>query len=224
MVDVLIVWLPIVISIIAIVLSAINNKNNRIQEIKNRETMLNLEEQKKALHLQERRTDELFMKLNSRVNLIPFFHLALDDTKIEKIQDNKKIKLTIGIINIGKEAATNIMIYPMGKGLRNYVVTINEEHNSYFLHDYLSKYYALPRELVEFSLIKEIPIANGGKINNFVKFKIRFKDILGNLYEQEFTFGYDNYIVKGYNLNNFTNIPVLIEENIMSGNEQHEFI
>ncbi len=65
------------------------------------------------MHLQERRTDELFMKLNTRANLIPFFHIVLDDSKIENIEEQKKIKLTIGIINIEKEAATNIMIYPM---------------------------------------------------------------------------------------------------------------
>lgn len=58
------------------------------------------------------------MKLNSRSNLIPFFHIVLDDSKIEKIEGEKKIKLTIGIINIGKEAANNIVIYPMGNGLK----------------------------------------------------------------------------------------------------------
>ena len=34
-----------------------------------------------------------------------------------------------------------------------------------------------------------------GKIANFIKFKIRFRDLIGNLYEQEFEFGYDNYVV-----------------------------
>ena len=90
----------------------------------------------------------------------------------------------------------------MGNGLENYFVTVNEQHNNYFLCDYLSKYYAMSGDLVEFSLMKEIPLENGGKINNFIRFKVRFKDLLGNLYEQEFEFGYDNYLVKGYNLKN----------------------
>ena len=212
MISVLKDWLPMVISIIAIIVSVKMNNKNKIQEQNYNNSMLNLEEQKNALHSQERRTDELFMKLNSRSNLIPFFHIVLDDSKIEKIEGEKKIKLTIGIINIGKEAANNIVIYPMGNGLENYFVTVNEQHNSYFLCDYLSKYYAISGDLVEFSLMKEIPLENGGKINNFIRFKVRFKDLLGNLYEQEFEFGYDNYLVKGYNLKNSSSIPLLIEE------------
>ena len=104
------------------------------------------------------------------------------------------------------------MIYPMGDGLENYFVTVNEKHNSYFLSGYLSKYYAISGDLVEFSLIKEIPLENGGKISDFIRFKVRFKDLLGNLYEQEFEFGYDNYLVKGYNLKNSSSVPLLIEE------------
>lgn len=212
MISVLKDWLPMVISIIAIIVSVKMNNKNKIQEQNYNNSMLNLEEQKNALHSQERRTDELFMKLNSRSNLIPFFHIVLDDSKIEKIEGEKKIKLTIGIINIGKEAANNIVIYPMGNGLENYFVTVNEQHNSYFLCDYISKYYAISGDLVEFSLMKEIPLENGGKINNFIRFKVRFKDLLGNLYEQEFEFGYDNYLVKGYNLKNSSSVPLLIEE------------
>lgn len=212
MISVLKDWLPMVISIIAIIVSVKMNNKNKIQEQNYNNSMLNLEEQKNALHSQERRTDELFMKLNSRSNLIPFFHIVLDDSKIEKIEGEKKIKLTIGIINIGKEAANNIEIYPMGNGLENYFVTVNEQHNNYFLCDYLSKYYAMSGDLVEFSLMKEIPLENGGKINNFIRFKVRFKDLLGNLYEQEFEFGYDNYLVKGYNLKNSSSVPLLIEE------------
>jgi hypothetical protein cdifA_02438 len=205
-------WLELIISIIAIIVSVKVNNKNKVQEQNFNNSMLNLEEQKNALHQQERRTDELFMKLNSRSNLIPFFHIVLDDSKIEKIEGEKKIKLTIGIINIGKEAANNIMIYPMGDGLENYFVTVNEKHNSYFLSGYLSKYYAISGDLVEFSLIKEIPLENGGKISDFIRFKVRFKDLLGNLYEQEFEFGYDNYLVKGYNLKNSSSVPLLIEE------------
>lgn len=170
MISVLKDWLPMVISIIAIIVSVKMNNKNKIQEQNYNNSMLNLEEQKNALHSQERRTDELFMKLNSRSNLIPFFHIVLDDSKIEKIEGEKKIKLTIGIINIGKEAANNIEIYPMGNGLENYFVTVNEQHNNYFLCDYLSKYYAMSGDLVEFSLMKEIPLENGGKINNFLSY------------------------------------------------------
>lgn len=212
MISVLKDWLPMVISIIAIIVSVKMNNKNKIQEQNYNNIMINLEEQKIVLHSQERRTDELFMKLNSRSNLIPFFQIVLDDSKIENIEGDKKIKLTIGIRNIGKESANNIMLYPMEDKTKNYFVTVNEQHNSYFLYEYLSKYYALYGDLVEFSLTKDIPLENEGKINDFIRFKVRFKDLLGNLYEQKFEFGYDNYLVKGYNLKNYSSIPSLIEE------------
>lgn len=118
MISVLKDWLPMVISIIAIIVSVKMNNKNKIQEQNYNSSMLNLEEQKNALHSQERRTDELFMKLNSRSNLIPFFHIVLDDSKIEKIEGEKKIKLTIGIINIGKEAANNNCDLSYGKWIK----------------------------------------------------------------------------------------------------------
>ena len=86
MIDVLKDLLPMVISIIAIIVSVIMNNKNKIQEQNYNNIMINLEEQKIVLHSQERRTDELFMKLNSRSNLIPFFQIVLDDSKIENIE------------------------------------------------------------------------------------------------------------------------------------------
>lgn len=122
MIDVLKDLLPMVISIIAIIVSVIMNNKNKIQEQNYNNIMINLEEQKIVLHSQERRTDELFMKLNSRSNLISFFQIVLDDSKIENIEGDKKIKLTIGIRNIGKESANNIMLYPMEDKTKNYFV------------------------------------------------------------------------------------------------------
>ncbi|HIR53484.1 MAG TPA: hypothetical protein IAB39_08850 [Candidatus Onthovicinus excrementipullorum] len=207
-------WLPIIIAALSLIFSSTTSKKNNKQNNLYREKMREFEIEKEKIRRQEREIDEIFMQLNSRSNLIPYFHLILDDSKIEKITHNgsEQIKLVIGLINIGKESASNIMIYPMGKGLNNYFETLNEEENSYFIYDYLSQYFALPKECVTFSIVKEIPKDNDGKVINFVKFKIRFKDLLGNLYEQEFKFGYDNYILNGFNLNNSSSVPCLIEE------------
>lgn len=198
-------WLPIIIAALSLIISIITNKKNSKQ---NRE----YEIEKEKIHRRERKIDEIFMRLNSRSNLIPYFHLVLDDSKIEKKihNDSEKIKLVIGLMNIGKESASNIMIYPMGKGLENYFETSNEKENSYFIYNYLSQHFALPKECITFSIVKEVP--KDGKILNFIRFKIRFRDLLGNLYEQEFEFGYDNYIVNGFNLKNFSSVPCLIEE------------
>ena len=47
---------------------------------------------------------------------------------------------------------------------------------------------------------------------HFIQFKIRYNDLIGNLYEQKFRFGYDNYVLKGYNRNNSSYQPKLIKE------------
>ncbi len=207
-------WLPIIIAALSLAMSIITNKKNSKQNGEYREKMQEFEIEKENIRQRERKIDEMFMQLNSRSNLIPYFHLILDDSKNEKITLNgsEQIKLVIGLINIGKESATNIMIFPMGEGLENYLETLYEKENSYFIHDYLSQNFALSKGSVTFSIVKEIPKDNDGKIANFIKFKIRFRDLIGNLYEQEFEFGYDNYIVNGFNLKSSSSVPCLIEE------------
>lgn len=207
-------WLLIIISVLSLIVSMITNKKNSKQNYEYREKVQEFENQKEIIRQRERKIDEIFMQLNSRSGLIPYFHLILDDSKIEKItiSGSEYIKLVIELMNIGKESATNIMLSPMGKGLENYFETLYEKENSYFIHDYLSRYFALPKDSVIFSIVKAIPKDNDGKIANFIKFKIRFRDLIGNLYEQEFKLGYDNWIVNGFNLNNSSSVPYLIEE------------
>ena len=207
-------WLSIFIAILSLIFSIITNKKNYKQNLAYREKIQEFEIEKEKIRQQEREIDKIFMELNSRSNLIPYFHLILEDSKIEKIiyDDSEQIKLVIGLMNVGKEAATNIMLHPMEKGSGNYFETPNEKENSYFIHDYLSQYFALPKECVTFSIIKKIPKDNDEKIVNDIKFKIRFKDLLGNLYEQEFNFSYDNYFVNKFNLDSFSSVPCLVEQ------------
>lgn len=54
-------------------------------------------------------------------------------------------------------------------------------------------------DVIRFSAYRDEP--DGERIGDFVNFRIRYNDILGNLYEQEFKFGYDNYIENGFNKN-----------------------
>lgn len=119
-------WLTIIIAALSLIMSIITNKKNSKQNCEYREKMQEVEFEKEKIHQRERKIDEMFMQLNSRSNLIPYFHLILDDSKIEKIIHNgsRQIKLVIGLINIGKESATNIMLFPMGEGLENYLETL----------------------------------------------------------------------------------------------------
>ena len=205
-------WLPIILSILSIAFSMRSNK-------KNAEQNRNLEAQKEVLKLQEIRTNEINMRLNNRSNLIPFFSLILDDSniKIETTNDCKNIELTIELINIGKESATNISIYPMKKrepeeySLENYFETVNEKNN-YFIRNYLNQRYAFPKESIKFTLTRKIPKSNenNDRISNIIKFKIRFQDLRGNLYEQEFQFSFDE--IYKFSLESYSSIPNLINE------------
>lgn len=208
-------WLPIVFSGIALVISIFNIykswRNDKNLE-KYRNWQSDFEVYKEKMRQQEKQSDNIMLKLNSRAGLIPYFHLLLDDSNI--IFEKNNIILGVTLINVGKECASNVMLYPMdGKyGLENYFKIENQEKNNHFIHDYLNQYYALPREKVSFSIITEVPKEGNGYVVNFIQFKIRFSDLVGNLYEQKFRFGYDNYMVKGFNRDNTSYLPKFIED------------
>ncbi|MDU2121136.1 MAG: hypothetical protein E7E64_01180 [Clostridium celatum] len=208
-------WLPIVFSGIALVISILNiykswRNDKRLEEYRNWQSDFDVYKEK--MRQQEKQSDNIMLKLNSRAGLIPYFHLLLDDSNVSFEKNN--IILGITLINVGKECASNVMLYPIdGKsGLENYFKTENKEKNNHFIYDYLNQYYALPREKVSFSMITEVPKEGNGHLGNFVQFKIRFSDLVGNLYEQKFRFGYDNYMVKGFNRDNTSYLPKLIED------------
>ena len=76
----------------------------------------------------------------------------------------------------------------------------------YGISEYLNKYYAMPGEEIIFN----IGILKKEKIVDFLNFKIKFYDLIGNCYRQEFRFGLDNNLVKGFNLNNTSGRPELV--------------
>lgn len=208
-------WLPIVFSGIALVLSILNIykswKNDKDLE-KYRNSQSDFDVYKEKMRQQEKQSDNIMLKLNSRAGLIPYFHLLLDDSNI--IFEKNNIILGVTLINVGKESASNVMLFPMDKksGLENYFKTENREKNNHFIHDYLNQFYALPREKVSFSTLTEVPKEGNGYVVNFIHFKIRFCDLVGNLYEQKFRFGYDNYMLKGFSRDSTSYLPKLIED------------
>ena len=76
-------------------------------------------------------------------------------------------------------------------------------------YNYFSENFAIPNESISFSLCE---IEQQTQQLYFLIFKIRFSDTLGREYEQEFKFGYDNYLVKGINPNSISNPPKLIKD------------
>lgn len=206
-------YLPIIISIGALVISFITYRNEKQYYQKS----YFFDKQKEVIRIQEKIIDDVIVRLNSRSSLVPFFNLALNDEDIKVIKNNKehRLILNINIINIGKESAANIMLYPYNN---------NEDTNCYFrnngridenyaVYDYLDNYYAFPKQCVKFSISTKLDRGN-------ISFKIRFTDLIGNVYEQEFYFIYGPLTDPEANSNycfsreSYSNMPLLVESNI----------
>lgn len=152
----------------------------------------------------------LLSEQNTRASIIPYFNIVLKDSKI-KNQKNSLI-LEIGFINIGKESATNIQLSPKfpDKGLQGYIYSEGYPKKLYYIYEYLSQYYATTRETVTFKV--KVDLKNGEKINDFLRFKIKYSDLIGNEYEQEFRCGFYMLDCIAYNLNNTSYKPILLKK------------
>ena len=200
--------IPTVLSIISICFTIIGIK--RLSLFQNWQVYF--EENKEKIRQQEKITDNIFNKLNSRAGLIPYFNIILDDSKIK--EENGKIYLGVSLINIGKESATNVGICLTEERKEIIVEGYDTNQNSYIVYNYLDKYYAMVGDKINFSIVAD----RKEKIMNvFLRFKIQYYDLIGNRYEQEFRFGfYDDFNRKNeiyYNLNNISDLPKLVEEN-----------
>ena len=199
---------PTILSIISICFTIIGIK--RLSLFQNWQVYF--EENKEKIRQQEKITDNIFNKLNSRAGLIPYFNIILDDSKIK--ENDGKIYLGISLINIGKESATNVGICLTEERKEIIVEEYDKNQDDYIVYNYLDKYYAMVGDKINFSIVAD----RKEKIMNvFLRFKIQYYDLIGNRYEQEFRFGfYDDFNRKNeiyYNLNNISDLPKLVEEN-----------
>ena len=207
--------IPTVLSIISIVAGIINFFYTRKQDkigLMFQNWQVYFEENKEKIRQQEKITNNIFNKLNSRAGLIPYFNIILDDSKIK--ENDGKIYLGISLINIGKESATNVGICLTEERKEIIVEEYDKNQDDYIVYNYLDKYYAMVGDKISFSIVTD----RKEKIMNvFLRFKIQYYDLIGNRYEQEFRFGfYDDFNAKNkkyYNLNNISYLPKLVEEN-----------
>ena len=199
---------PTILSIISICFTIIGIKRLSLFQ----SWQVYFEENKEKIRQQEKITDNIFNKLNSRAGLIPYFNIILDDSKIK--ENDGKIYLGISLINIGKESATNVGICLTEERKEVIVEGYDKNQDGYIVYSYLDKYYAMVGDKINFSIVTD----RKEKIMNvFLRFKIQYYDLIGNRYEQEFRFGfYDDFNGKNkkyYNLNNISYLPKLVEEN-----------
>lgn len=210
-------YLTIIISIGALVVSFITYKNEKQYYKKS----YSFDKQKEVIRIQEKKIDDVIARLNSRSSLIPFFNLALNDEDIKMINDGTEdeLILSINIINIGKETAANIMLCPFNDNddIKSYFKNNGRIDENYFVYEYLDNYYALSKQSVRFSISTK-PGESDSRGN--ISFKIRFTDLIGNVYEQEFYFIYGPLTDPEANSNycfcreSYSNMPLLVESNI----------
>jgi hypothetical protein len=198
-------WITIVISVISLIYTIIRNyySNKRLK----RAEKINEENRHKDILIQNLLSDQ-----NIRASIIPYFNIVLEDNKIKN--EKNSLILEIGFINIGKESATNIQLSPKfpDEGLQGYIYSEGYPKKVYYINEYLSQYYATTREKVTFKV--KVDLKNGEKINDFLRFKIKYSDLIGNEYEQEFRCGFYmlDCIGIGYNLNNTSYKPILLKK------------
>lgn len=198
-------WITIVISAISLIYTIIRNyySNKRLK----RAEKINEENRHKDILIQNLLSDQ-----NIRASIIPYFNIVLEDNKIKN--EKNSLILEIGFINIGKESATNIQLSPKfpDEGLQGYIYSEGYPKKVYYINEYLSQYYATTREKVTFKV--KVDLKNGEKINDFLRFKIKYSDLIGNEYEQEFRCGFYMLDRIGYNLNNTSYKPILLKSKI----------
>ena len=198
-------WITIVISAISLIYTIIRNyySNKRLK----RAEKINEENRHKDILIKNLLSDQ-----NIRASIIPYFNIVLEDNKIKN--EKNSLILEIGFINIGKESATNIQLSPKfpDEGLQGYIYSEGYPKKVYYINEHLSQYYATTREKVTFKV--KVDLKNGEKINDFLRFKIKYSDLIGNEYEQEFRCGFYmlDCIGIGYNLNNTSYKPILLKK------------
>lgn len=123
-------WIPIIVSICSLVFSILSYMKS--ERIKRKNDIIT----------------KLLMEQSTRASVVPYFNIVLRDERI--IENNDKITLGIGVINIGKESATNVQLEPMVPkvGLEGYFKS--DIGYNYGISEYLNRYYARSGEEIIF--------------------------------------------------------------------------
>ncbi|OYS86421.1 hypothetical protein CBG19_08090 [Limosilactobacillus reuteri] len=215
--QIIIAWAPISISVLSIIIAGFNHHTDRKLSKRNFENTKEMKDwqrefdiYKEKVKQQEKESNLLLKKIESRSIIAPYFNLILDNSKLRLSKQNKIIG--ISLVNIGKESATNVSLCKWDKeeGMDNYFVTTPIKHYNHYVHKYLDKTYAMPRDKIYLEVIVD---DNNEIIRNQVQFKVQYSDLIGRTYEQEFKFGYGNdRYNKGVDIENYSRVPKLIKD------------
>ena len=157
-------------------------------------------------------TNELQFSIENQSNLKPYFHINRTKSCIE-YDSNKKLYVKLYLTNVGRGTATNIMTREMRNDSNGNTIFFDQVPSlgkvTHGFHNYFSENFAIPNESINLEICE---LANNQKQIYFIEFKIKFSDVIGREYEQQFRFGYDNYLVRGINQNSTSYPPKLIKD------------
>ncbi|MDN5027063.1 hypothetical protein PCY12_07020 [Streptococcus sp. SPS1] len=157
-------------------------------------------------------TNELQFSIENQSNLKPYFHINRTKSCIE-YDSNKKLYVKLYLTNVGRGTATNIMTREMRNDSNGNTIFFDQVPSlgkvTHGFHNYFSENFAIPNESINLEICE---LANNQKQIYFIEFKIKFSDVIGREYEQQFRFAYDNYLVRGINQNSTSYPPKLIKD------------
>ena len=192
-----------------------DDKRQKAQDAFNKEAQEKLsdfQDFQKSFSEYQQITNELQFSIGNQSNLKPYFHINRTKSCIE-YDSNKKLYVKLYLTNVGRGTATNIMTREMKKDSNGNSIYFDQvpslERMTHGFHNYFSENFAIPNESINLEIFE---IENNEEQNYFIEFKIKFSDVIGREYEQEFKFGYDNYFVRGINQNSTSYPPKLIKD------------
>ena len=176
-----------------------------------RESMKKFEEEKENIRRLERTYDIMENRLNLISTLMPYFDIKLRDADFDTdfIEGVLRLKIGLGLINIGKDTAVNVELFPYSSSIKALYKNNNSEENKSVVDVYFSENFAKVDDVIKLRIIKDILDAD--RDNQYIKFRIRYYDLIGNLYEQEFEIAYSNYMFGGFEKKNKSYPPQIIE-------------
>lgn len=187
-----------IIAIIAVLLSIFNliyafyrnGKTDKEQKKIKEENDKKYVQQETLVEERERLRNELYEEM-TRASVIPYFNLSFPNENIEERAD--KIFLSVKLVNIGKESASNIQLNLLKSKDNSDVYIQSKTGRDYSISEYLSKYYALRGDEVTFIIVTNRDKGKDGmyeKVKDSISFSITYFDCIKNCYRQAFQFEY----------------------------------
>lgn len=213
-------WAPIGISVISLGLTWKLDKktSKRAEENDKRNAEIQRWKQEFEILKDNKRREEMLnaaalKEIETRASVMPYFNLDLAKGKIES--DKNSLILQVSVENVGKGNATNVQLAMMApkREINPYFESASKPHETYGIYDYLDKNSAKAGEDITFTIWANLLDTN--MVHDFITFRMKYWDMIGNVYQQEFCFGFyeDGYGNYCFNRKYRSKEPMILRNN-----------